>query len=77
MLKGHISSNFHGAGKFPTTKMKSFMVKICLVFLQTNSRQYSLHFNTLLYVFCLHHNFFHLLLSLHLQNYCNYKPNDH
>ncbi len=44
MLKGHISSNFHGAGKFPTTNMKSFMVTICVGFLQTNSRQrYSLH----------------------------------
>ncbi len=39
MLKGHISSNFHGAGKFPTTNMKSFMVTICVGFLQTNSRQ--------------------------------------
>ncbi len=34
MLKGHISSNFHGAGKFPTTNMKSFMVTLCVGFLQ-------------------------------------------
>ncbi len=64
MLKGHISSNFHGAGKFPTTNMKSFIVTICVGFLQTNSTQrYSLHFNTLLYVFCLHHNFFHFIIK--------------
>ncbi len=30
MQKEYISSNFHGAGKFPTTKMKSFMVTICV-----------------------------------------------
>ncbi len=39
MLKGYISSNFHGAGKLPTTKMKSFMVTIMCGFFQTNSRQ--------------------------------------
>ncbi len=61
MLKGYISSNFHGAGKLPTTKMKSFMVTIMCGFFQTNSRQKYSH--TLLYVFCLHHNFFHFIIK--------------